>query len=123
MPYRHRQRAGQASGQKLPDRDLAHFVKGTPEFAAYWHDLQWSQDYARYNRDVMVARVKRILEQTLDGGKPFKPEMQVNCHHNYAEQEVHYGESVYVTRKGAVRARDQRTTALSLAPWGRSLSL
>ncbi|NJN21484.1 MAG: RtcB family protein [Leptolyngbya sp. RL_3_1] len=95
------------AGQTLPDRDLAHFVKGTPEFAAYWHDLQWSQDYARYNRDVMMARVKRILEQALDGGKPFKPAMQVNCHHNYAEQEVHYGESVYITRKGAVRAREE----------------
>ena len=93
------------AGASLPDKDLAYFVKGTPEFASYWHDLQWAQDYARYNRDVMMARVKRVIEQALGGGKPFKPEMQVNCHHNYAEQEVHFDESVYVTRKGAVRAR------------------
>ena len=93
------------AGASLPDKDLAYFVKGTPEFASYWHDLQWAQDYARYNRDVMMARVKRVIEQSLGGGKPFKPEMQVNCHHNYAEQEVHFDESVYVTRKGAVRAR------------------
>lgn len=91
----------------LPDPDLSHFVKGTPEFAAYWHDLQWAQQYARYNRDVMMARLKRIVEQHLGGGKPFKPAMEVNCHHNYAEEEVHYGESVYVTRKGAVRAREE----------------
>jgi tRNA-splicing ligase RtcB len=29
----------------------------------------------------------------------------VNCHHNYVEKEHHYGENVYLTRKGAVRAR------------------
>lgn len=91
---------------RLPDPDLAHFVAGTPEFQAYWHDLQWAQDYARYNRDVMMARFKRIIETHLAGGKPTKPLLQVNCHHNYAEKEVHFGESVYVTRKGAVRAQE-----------------
>lgn len=91
----------------LPDPDLAYFVKGTPEFAAYWRDLQWAQHYARYNRDVMMERFRRIVEKHLAGGKPTKPLLQVNCHHNYAEQEVHFGEEVYVTRKGAVRARQE----------------
>jgi tRNA-splicing ligase RtcB (3'-phosphate/5'-hydroxy nucleic acid ligase) len=90
----------------LPDPDLAHFVQGTDEFAAYWHDLQWAQEYARYNRIVMMTRFKRIVEQYLAGGKPTKPLLEVNCHHNYAEREVHYGKEVYVTRKGAVRARE-----------------
>lgn len=92
---------------KLPDLDLAYFVAGTPEFAAYWRDLQWAQDYALYNREVMMARFKRIVEKHLAGGKPTKPVLSVNCHHNYAEQEMHYGEQVYVTRKGAVRARQE----------------
>lgn len=92
---------------RLPDLDLAYFVSGTPEFAAYWHDLQWAQDYARFNRDVMMARFKRIVEKHLVGGKPTKALLSVNCHHNYAEKEVHFGESVYVTRKGAVRAREE----------------
>ena len=91
----------------LPDPDLAYFVARSPHFAAYWRDLQWAQDYARMNRDVMMARFKRILEQHLAGGKPFKPLLEVNCHHNYAEKEVHFGEDVYVTRKGAVRARTE----------------
>ncbi len=90
----------------LPDKDLAHFVEGTPEFAAYWHDLQWAQNYARVNREVMMARLKRVVEKHIAGGKPTKPIVSVNCHHNYAEREVHYGEGVYVTRKGAVRAQD-----------------
>lgn len=93
------------SGTHLPDPDLAYFVAGTPEFAAYWHDLQWAQNYARYNRKIMMARCKRILEKHLAGGKPSQPLMEVNCHHNYAEKELHYGEEVYVTRKGAVRAQ------------------
>lgn len=89
---------------KLPDKDLAYFVSGTEEFKAYWHDLQWAQDYARFNRDVMMARFKRIVETHLAGGKPTKPLLEVNCHHNYAEKEVHFDEEVYVTRKGAVKA-------------------
>lgn len=90
---------------RLPDPDLAYFIAGTPQFAAYWHDLQWAQDYARFNRDVMMARFKRIVEKHFAGGKPTKSLLEVNCHHNYAEKEVHFGSDVYVTRKGAVRAR------------------
>lgn len=94
------------AGAKLPDPDLAYFVQGTPEFAAYWRDLQWAQSYALYNRVVMMARLKQIVERQLAGGKPMKPLLEVNCHHNYAEREVHFGEEVYITRKGAVRARE-----------------
>lgn len=94
------------TGNTLPDPDLASFVQGTPEFDAYWHDLQWSQAYALHNREVMMGRFKRIVEKHVAGGKPTKPLLSVNCHHNYAEKEVHFGESVYVTRKGAVRAQE-----------------
>ncbi|KST69380.1 RtcB family protein [Mastigocoleus testarum] len=95
------------ASEKLPDPDLSYFVTGTPEFQAYWHDLQWAQEYAHYNRDVMMARFKRIVEKHLAGGKATKPLLEVNCHHNYAEKEVHFGEEVYVTRKGAVRAQQE----------------
>ncbi|ACB00493.1 MULTISPECIES: RtcB family protein [Cyanophyceae] len=92
---------------KVPDPDLAYFVKGTPEFEAYWRDLQWAQNYAHFNRDVMLARFKKVIEKHLAGGKPTKALMVVNCHHNYAEQETHFDEEIYVTRKGAVRARQE----------------
>ncbi len=95
------------AGDRLPDPDLAYFVSQTPEFDAYWHDLQWAQNYARKNRDIMMNRLMRIVEKHLAGGKPTKPLLQVNCHHNYAEKETHFGEQVYVTRKGAVRAREE----------------
>jgi tRNA-splicing ligase RtcB len=55
----------------------------------------------------MMARFKTIVEKHLAGGKPTKPVLSVNCHHNYAEQETHFGEDVYVTRKGAVRAQKE----------------
>jgi tRNA-splicing ligase RtcB (3'-phosphate/5'-hydroxy nucleic acid ligase) len=93
------------AGETLPDKDLAYFVEGTAEFAAYWRDLQWAQAYAKFNRDVMMTRFRAIVERHVAGGKPTKPLLAVNCHHNYAEKETHYGESVYVTRKGAVRAQ------------------
>lgn len=92
---------------RLPDPDLAYFVAGTPEFNAYWRDLQWAQNYARKNRDVMMARFLRVVKKHLAGGKTTKPVLQVNCHHNYSEKELHFGEEVYVTRKGAVRARTE----------------
>nr|WP_263972417.1 RtcB family protein [Pseudanabaena yagii] len=95
------------AGTSLPDKDLAYFVAGTSEFAAYWRDLQWAQAYAHFNRDVMMARFKKIIEKYASGGKPCKPLLTVNCHHNYAEKETHFGEDVYVTRKGAVRARTE----------------
>lgn len=91
----------------LPDPDLAYFVANTPEFEAYWRDLQWAQDYARKNRDVMMGRVRRVVEKYLAGGKPTQALVEVNCHHNYAEKELHFGEEVYVTRKGAVRAGEE----------------
>jgi tRNA-splicing ligase RtcB (3'-phosphate/5'-hydroxy nucleic acid ligase) len=89
----------------LPDRDLAYFVAQTPEFDAYWHDLQWAQDYAKANREIMMARLIKVIEKHLGGGKKMKPLLVVNCHHNYADREQHFGEDVYVTRKGAVRAQ------------------
>jgi tRNA-splicing ligase RtcB (3'-phosphate/5'-hydroxy nucleic acid ligase) len=89
----------------LPDRDLAYFVAGTPEFAAYWRDLQWAQDYAKTNREVMMTRLMQVVDRHLNGGKRSRPLLTIDCHHNYAEKEMHFEEEVYVTRKGAVRAR------------------
>lgn len=87
--------------QALADPDLAVFLAGTPEFDAYRRDLTWAQDYARLNRDVMLSRVQRVL------GEHFRRvafEKPISCHHNYVAEEVHFGEALLVTRKGAIRA-------------------
>ena len=88
----------------LPAPDLAYFIQGTPEFAAYWEDLKWAQGYAMKNREIMMARLLKVFNKMFNHRQPFKPELAVNCHHNYVALEEHYGEKVFVTRKGAINA-------------------
>jgi tRNA-splicing ligase RtcB len=92
-------------GLNLPDKDLAYFVAGSdPEFDDYVEAVGWAQDYARANRSVMMDSALEALRDELP---PFKlGKIAVNCHHSYVEPEQHFGETVWVTRKGAVLARE-----------------
>ena len=87
----------------LIDKDLAWLDEGTAEFDAYIEAMHWAQDYARFNRDtmmnLMVSLMKRKFPQMLVVGEV------VNCHHNFTSLEEHFGEKMWVTRKGAVSAR------------------
>lgn len=88
----------------VPDPDLAYLPEGTPFFDEYIHAMTWAQDYALENRRVMMIEVLRNLEHHI---KPFTLESEgVNCHHNYAQMENHFGQNLWVTRKGAVQARE-----------------
>jgi tRNA-splicing ligase RtcB len=91
---------------ELPAPDLAYFTQGTPEFAAYWKDLKWAQSYAMKNREIMMTRLLKVFNKMFNHRQPFKPELAVNCHHNYVALEHHYGEEVFVTRKGAINAAE-----------------
>lgn len=91
-------------GYHVQDRDLAFFVEGEPLFDDYVEAVGWAQDYARMNREVMMARVLMALRETFPSFTTDKH--AVNCHHNYVEKEHHFGADVWVTRKGAVRAGD-----------------
>ena len=89
----------------LPDKDLAYFEEGAEHFDDYVEAVSWAQEFARYNRLLMM---EQVVDAVVDSGEV--PEfattgVAVNCHHNYVERELHYGEEVLVTRKGAVRAR------------------
>jgi len=92
----------------LPAPDLAYLVIETPEFQAYWHDLDWSQRYAMVNREIMMKRLLRSFNRMFNDQEEFTPEITVNCHHNYVAVEEHFGDKVYVTRKGAINAEDER---------------
>ena len=84
------------------DTDLAYLVEGTPEFDDYLADLLWAQDYALKNREAMMDAVLAQLAKVtghLTTGR------RINCHHNYTAQEHHHGQDIWVTRKGAIRAR------------------
>jgi len=90
------------AGLKLPDRDLAWLGEGTQAFNDYVEAVGWAQDYARSNREVMMMAVLAVLRETWPDLVTL--DVAVNCHHNYVEREEHFGERVWVTRKGAVRA-------------------
>lgn len=87
----------------LPDKDLAYFTEGSEYFADYMDAVSWAQEYARVNRQQMMELVLRAIA-------PLLPDFRVvgeaiNCHHNYVQKEHHFGADVYVTRKGAISAR------------------
>lgn len=88
----------------LPDADLAYFPEDTEDFNDYVAAVQWAQDYALENRRVMMETVLKALHDAMPVA--FLPTTEaVSCHHNYVEKENHFGNNVWVTRKGAVRAR------------------
>ena len=88
----------------LPDRDLAYFPEGTEHFDDYVEAVTWAQEYAMQNRREMVDLVLAALKRHLPA---FDVTSEVvNCHHNYVALEHHYGANVWVTRKGAIRARE-----------------
>ena len=88
----------------LPDMDLAYLEEGSDYFDDYVEAVEWAQDFATKNREIMMFNAIAALRKQL----PVKfsiAELAVNCHHNYISREHHFGKDCYVTRKGAVRAR------------------
>lgn len=87
----------------LPDADLAYLPQGTPLFDRYIAHLNWAQEYAATNRQVMLSCVEQAIDSLISDVT--YEESVINCHHNYTQLEHHYGHNVYVTRKGAISAR------------------
>ena len=86
---------------QLEDPDLAYLVEGTPEFDAYIADMLWAQEYAKENREAMMDAVLAQLWDFVGGGMEVR---RINCHHNYTERERHNGQTMWLTRKGAIRS-------------------
>lgn len=91
---------------QLPDRDLAYLVEGTDEFWAYIRQMRWAQRYALLNREEMMDRVVRQFSEWVGGD--VERQEEINCHHNYTEQEHHFGKDVWLSRKGAINAETGR---------------
>ena len=90
--------------RNLPDKDLAYFEEGAQYFGDYVKAVGWAQKFAQKNREVMMANLIATVRKVIP--KPFESHIEaVNCHHNYVQQERHFGEDVFVTRKGAVSAK------------------
>jgi len=92
-------------GEVLPDKDLAFLSEGTDSFEDYVKAMTWAQDYAATNREVMLKRLLSVMREDRLKLPTFTIDTEViNCHHNYVTTEIHFGEEMYVSRKGAVRA-------------------
>jgi tRNA-splicing ligase RtcB len=92
------------SAANLPDRDLAYFSEGAQHFDDYVTAVDWAQRYAAANRQSMMDVTLEALRRHLP---PFEVTQEVvNCHHNYVERERHFGKNVWITRKGAISARE-----------------
>lgn len=93
----------QKNNVHLPDKDLAYMEEGSRYFGDYVRGVSWAQKFAQLNREVMMQRVIEAVRETI--AQPFETHIEaVNCHHNYVQKEHHFGEDVYITRKGAVSA-------------------
>ncbi|TNB70427.1 RtcB family protein [Arthrobacter sp. BB-1] len=96
------QRVATKSRIHLPDPDLAYLEEGTPQFERYIAELRWAQHFALLNREEMMDRVATQFGHWV-GGRVRELE-RINCHHNFTQRETHYGKSVWVSRKGAIKA-------------------
>ena len=90
------------AGVDLPDPDLAYLTEDTEEFWTYIRELRWAQHYALLNREEMMDRVVRQTSEFV--GTEVVEQERISCHHNYTESEEHFGEQVWVSRKGAIDA-------------------
>ncbi len=89
----------------LPDKDLAYLPSDTQEFNDYCAAVDWAQEYAFENRRLMMINVLSVLKKHI----PIKfkcTNEAINCHHNYISRENHFGQNLWVTRKGAIQARE-----------------
>lgn len=90
----------------LPDKDLAYLPEGSQHFFDYMEAVGWAQDFATINRRIMMDNAVDAVRQALGREQLGVIGEAVQCHHNYVSREHHFGQNVWVTRKGAVRARE-----------------
>jgi tRNA-splicing ligase RtcB len=92
----------------VPDEyQLAFLPADTEEGKAYINYMNLALSFAKENREKMMNKVKEIFTRWCEKVLNMTPEYSnfINCHHNYAAIENHYGKNVWVHRKGAIRAR------------------
>lgn len=98
----------------LPDKDLAYLTQNTRNFDDYVDAVSFAQNFASLNRHIMMNNALSAVSKMFEGRElrlkqkdvgPY-PELAVQCHHNYISREHHFGQNVWITRKGAVDAHE-----------------
>ena len=90
-------------GIRVPEANLSYLPEDSELYNDYVDALDWAQDYAAWNRRVMLEATLSAIQKALKR-KAFVTEKAIQCHHNYVAKETHFGQEVLVTRKGAIRA-------------------
>ena len=93
----------------VPDEArLAFLPVDTEQGKQYINWMNLALDYAYENRERMMEIACCAVQETIEKHTDIRVEFseQINCHHNYASLENHYGENVWVHRKGATRVRE-----------------
>lgn len=87
---------------------LAFLPTHSKEGQQYINWMNLALDYAFENRAHMLAKTCEIVKQTIEKHTDLEVVFgeEINCHHNYAALENHYGANVWVHRKGATRVRE-----------------
>jgi tRNA-splicing ligase RtcB len=69
---------------------------------AYVQDMEWARRYADENRRAMASAVARVAEEVLGNGLDWFSLIAVD--HNHVVRESHFGQELWVHRKGAMPA-------------------
>ncbi|NLY55222.1 MAG: RtcB family protein [Firmicutes bacterium] len=86
---------------------LAHLPVDSEEGQTYINWMTTALNFARENRQQMMAKVKEIVFEMVAKhfAEAITVDLEVNAHHNYAALEEHFGKKLWIHRKGAIRAR------------------
>lgn len=106
MHIREAKRTCRRAARQLENGNLAYLTEDDSGFHPYIADMLWAQKYALANRSLMTEAVLKALRSTTKLDFSFATaRLHIDCHHNYAVKERHADTDVWVTRKGAIRAR------------------
>lgn len=96
----------------VPEKwELAYLPTDSDEGNAYIEEMKYCVAFALVNRKLMMDKILKAFEQiypySMSRGlyvSSFRGEPMINIAHNYASLENHFGENVFVHRKGATLA-------------------
>lgn len=91
----------------LPDADLAFLPTDDDAGRGYIRDMNFALKYAKENRRRMIVAMFETLQEVCEkhGLGIVHALNEYDVHHNYVTQEHHFGEDVWVHRKGSTSAK------------------
>jgi tRNA-splicing ligase RtcB len=89
--------------------NLAFFPEKSSAGQSYIHWMNLAMDFAAENREKIMSKVKEILFDHIRKYADFagsEKGKEIDCPHNYAALENHYGQDVWVHRRDAIRVKE-----------------